>query len=67
MDIVTVRIRGIVATSRYGTLESGDILRTDAAFAKHLVEDCRAAEYTDIAPPAAPEKKKSSGRRKADA
>lgn len=50
-DHIQVRIKGIVATQRYGTLESGDILRTDAAFAKHLVEDCRAAEYcTDAAP-----------------
>lgn len=55
MDIVTIRIRGIVATGRYGTLESGDLLRTDAAFAKHLVEDCAAAEY--VTAPASPEVK----------
>jgi len=34
-----------VSTSRYGTLSNGDLLRTDAAFARHLVEDCAAAEY----------------------
>lgn len=45
MEKVQVKIRGIVSTTLYGTLESGDILRTDAAFAKHLVEDCHAAEY----------------------
>lgn len=44
-EIVQVRIKGIVSTVKYGTLEGGDILRTDAAFAKHLVEDCSAAEY----------------------
>lgn len=45
MDLVQVRIRGTVVTARYGTLVSGDVLRTDAAFAKHLVEDCKAGEY----------------------
>lgn len=52
-ELVTVKIKGIVATVRYGTLESGDILRTDAAFAKHLVEDCGAAEYCAATPAAA--------------
>ena len=45
MDQVQVKIRGMVMTHRYGTLSAGDVLRTDAAFAKHLVEDCAAAEY----------------------
>lgn len=44
-ELVQVRIKGTVVTHRYGTLSSGDVLRTDAAFAKHLVEDCSAAEY----------------------
>lgn len=44
-ELVQVKIKCIVSTVKYGTLESGDILRTDAAFAKHLVEDCCAAEY----------------------
>lgn len=44
-DLVQVKIKGIVTTSKYGTLSSGDILRTDAAFAKHLVEECGAADY----------------------
>jgi hypothetical protein len=44
-EIFTVKIKGLVVTSRYGALSSGDLLRTDAAFAKHLVEDCAAAEY----------------------
>lgn len=45
MKQVKVKIRGIVATQRYGTLETGDILTTDEAFAKHLVEECGAGEY----------------------
>lgn len=47
MEQVQVKIIGMVITQRYGTLSSGTILRTDAAFAKHLVEDCHAAEYMD--------------------
>lgn len=46
-DLVEVRITAWqVDTNRYGTLSNGDLLRTDAAFARHLVEDCAAAEYT---------------------
>jgi hypothetical protein len=48
-ELVQVRIKGTVVTQRYGTLSSGDILRTDAEFAKHLVDDCAAAEYLDAA------------------
>ncbi len=43
--LVQVRIKGVVSMQRYGTLMSGDVLRTDAEFARHLVEDCGAAEY----------------------
>jgi hypothetical protein len=46
-DLVSVKIKGTVATQRYGTLVSGDILRTDAAYAKHLVEDCSAGSYVE--------------------
>lgn len=45
MELIQVKIKGTVVTQRYGTLTSGDLLRTDAEFAKHLVEDCGAAEY----------------------
>ena len=45
MEQVQVKITGMAITQRYGTLSTGTILRTDAAFAKHLVEDCNAAEY----------------------
>jgi hypothetical protein len=46
MDQVEVEITGMAITARYGTLKSGTKLRTDAAYAKHLVEDCGAAKYT---------------------
>jgi len=42
---VEVKISGIVSTQRYGTLETGDILRTDAEYARFLVESCQAGEY----------------------
>lgn len=44
-DDVVVKITGFVRSSRYGDLETGDILRTDKAFARHLVEEARAARY----------------------
>lgn len=48
MEKVTVRITAMqVITDRYGTLSNGDLLPTDAAFARHLVEDCAAAKYLD--------------------
>ncbi|MBK7356394.1 hypothetical protein [Propionivibrio sp.] len=40
-----VKITGFVRSSRYGDLETGDFLRTDKAFAKHLVEEAKAARY----------------------
>lgn len=46
---VEVEITGLVSTSRYGNLETGDILRTDPAFAKHLVEEAGAAKYRTAA------------------
>jgi hypothetical protein len=52
MEIVEVRIIALVVTSRYGSLSHGDLLRTDAAFARHLVEDCAAAEYIHRPAPA---------------
>lgn len=48
MEQVEVEITGMAITARYGMLKSGDILRTDAEFAKHLVEDCSAAKYTTV-------------------
>ena len=43
--MILVRIKGMVTTSQYGTLSDGTLLRTNEAFAKHLVEDASAAEY----------------------
>jgi hypothetical protein len=56
MELVEVEITGQAITARYGTLNSGDILRTDKEFADHLVNDCSAAKYVVAKPekPAAP-------------
>ena len=47
-----VQITGMVITSTHGTLQTGDILQTSDAFADHLVNDCNAAKYLDVAPAA---------------
>lgn len=56
MHTVEVEILGQVITSQYGTLNTGDVVRTSPEFAKHLVEDCAAAKYRnapsdDVKPP----------------
>lgn len=43
--MVKVKILGSVVTQQYGTLKTDDILVTSEDFAKHLVDDCKAAEY----------------------
>lgn len=48
MDQVQVEITGLAITSRYGTLTTGTLLNTDAAYAKHLVEDAVCAKYTSV-------------------
>lgn len=53
--LVEVEILGCVVTAQYGTLKQGDILRTDAEFANHLVNDCSAAKYTQAKPAPAEE------------
>lgn len=45
MEQVTVKLTGQAITARYGTLNTGAVLKTDAEFAKHLVEDCGVAQY----------------------
>lgn len=45
-----VQITGLVITSSHGTLQDGDIIQTSDAFAAHLVNDCNAAKYLDVAP-----------------
>lgn len=52
MDKVKIEITGLAITAR-GTFPSGTKLTTDAAFAKHLVEDAKVAVYVD-GPPALP-------------
>lgn len=57
MEQVEVEILSQTITSQYGVLSAGAILRTDAKFAAHLVDDCMAAKYTKAkskAEPAAP-------------
>lgn len=56
MELIEVEITGQIITAQYGTLSTGDILRTGATFAAHLVDDCNAAKYIKprTAPVAAP-------------
>ena len=57
MDQVEIEITSLAITARYGSLAAGAILRTDAAYAKHLVEDAHCAKYTaDTAADAMPAK-----------
>lgn len=46
--MVKVKILGMVITNQYGVLNTGDILSTSEEFAKHLVDDCGAAEYLKV-------------------
>lgn len=56
MELVEVEIVTQVITARYGTLSTGDILKTDQAYADHLVNDCKGAKWPEPkAAPAAPE------------
>ena len=57
---VEIKITATVMTSRYGTLMNGDILRTDAEFAAHLVNECKAGEYTTTAEPIEAKQKRKS-------
>ncbi|MGI4937998.1 MAG: hypothetical protein ACRYF5_14850 [Janthinobacterium lividum] len=50
MEQVEVKIRVQVVTQQYGVLSEGDILRTNADFAQHLVADCGAADYVKSEP-----------------
>lgn len=66
--MIAVKITGTVITQRYGVLSSGDILRTDEAFTRHLVEDCHAGIYIEPAAPVAVDTEnppKTTRRRKA--
>jgi hypothetical protein len=47
---VELEITALCSTHRYGNLAPGDILRTDAAYARHLVDEARAAKYITARP-----------------
>lgn len=47
MDQVEVEITSLAITARYGSLPAGSIVRTDAAFAHHLVNEAYCAKYTN--------------------
>ncbi|MDQ2822043.1 MAG: hypothetical protein M3Y65_16885 [Pseudomonadota bacterium] len=49
---VEVEILVQTITAQYGVLSQGDILRTSAEFAAHLVDDCGAAKYCVVQAPA---------------
>lgn len=61
MEQIEVEILGLTITHQYGVLNTGDILRTNAEFARHLVEDACAAKYTQ-AQPAKPELSAPAGK-----
>ncbi|TWI65176.1 hypothetical protein IP91_02583 [Pseudoduganella lurida] len=50
---VQVEILIQTITAQYGTLNPGDTLRTNEAYAAHLVYDCGAAVYCEPRPPKA--------------
>lgn len=47
MELVEVEITGQAITARYGTLSTGDILKTDQAYAEHLINDCHVAKWRE--------------------
>ncbi|MBY0474211.1 MAG: hypothetical protein K2Q13_04005 [Nitrosomonas sp.] len=64
MELVRLEITGTVITARYGALSPGDKLNTDLEFARHLVDECKAARFIDDKTSASvPDKKKTKGRR----
>lgn len=64
MELVRVKITATVITARYGALSPGDMLNTDLAFAKHLVNDCKAARFVDVKPPESDKEPAKKPRRK---
>jgi hypothetical protein len=47
-NLVEIKILGTAITAQYGTLGTGDVLRCEQAFANHLVNDCKVAEYVEV-------------------
>ena len=64
--MVKIKITSTVITAQYGTLTAGDVLNTNEAFAKHLVEECCAAKYetNPAQSDEAPAKRQPSGKSK---
>lgn len=48
MELVKVNITTQALTARYGTLNPGDSVLTDAKYANHLVHDCGAGEFAKL-------------------
>lgn len=46
---VRIKFKAQGANSVIGGFSSGDIARVDAEFARHLVEEAKVAEYTNVA------------------
>lgn len=46
MELVEIEILGMAITHDHGTLGAGDVLRTSPEFARHLIEDCKVARYS---------------------
>lgn len=46
MEQVEIEITSQAITQQHGVLQAGDVLRVDADFAEHLVNEARAAKYT---------------------
>ncbi|CUI07872.1 hypothetical protein [Massilia antarctica] len=46
MELVEIEILGLAITHDHGTLGEGDVLRTSPEFARHLIEDCKVARYS---------------------
>ena len=67
MQLVEVKITSTVVTAPRGTLMPGTILRANAAYAKHLVEEAFAASYlTAPAASAEPPAKRSKKQTETD-
>jgi hypothetical protein len=65
MENIAVEITCTCVTAQYGTLTTGDVLRTSQAFADHLVNEAYCAKYVGVAeiegtPPAAKTAKKAT-------
>ena len=56
MQTIEVEILTQTITQQYGVLSQGDILRTSPEFAAHLVNDAKAAKYTEAKAAPADEK-----------